>query len=93
MPAGGGSEPRYMCVTFARPRIVRVWHETTSRFEGWSGPVVLGFVVASKFRPDPLAEIVENQKQLRDSIQKSMDLAEKSQKLLDKHREDLKAKH
>lgn len=49
--------------------------------------------MASKFPSDPLAEIVENQKQLRENIQKSMDLAEMSQKLLDKHRQDLKAKH
>ena len=44
-------------------------------------------------KPDPLKEIEDTQAALRASIEQSRDLAEKSQELLDKHREELKSKH
>jgi hypothetical protein len=46
--------------------------------------------VASKSSDDPLKEIENTQAELRKSIEKSRELAAKSQRLLDKHRQELK---
>jgi hypothetical protein len=44
-------------------------------------------------KSDPMREIEENQAELRKSIEHSRELAEKSQRLLDRHRKDLESKH
>ncbi len=50
--------------------------------------------MASKQKnPDPLQEIEETQSELRKSIEHSRELAAKSQRLLDKHRDELRRKH
>lgn len=50
--------------------------------------------MASKhIRSDPLAEIEKTQTELRKSLDRSKELVEKSQRLLDRHRQDLRGKH
>lgn len=47
----------------------------------------------SESEDERLREIEETQLELRKSIEHSRDLAEKSQQLLDRHREGLASKH
>lgn len=58
-----------------------------------TGVVGMSGVPTKSKKPDPLKEIEDTQAALRASIEQSRDLAEKSQELLDKHREELKSKH
>ncbi len=47
--------------------------------------------MASEDEADPLKEIEKTQAELRKSIEKSRELAAKSQRLLDKHKKELKS--
>jgi hypothetical protein len=48
--------------------------------------------VAEKDKKDPLKEIEQTQAELRKNIDKSRELAERSQRLLDKHRREIERK-
>ena len=47
--------------------------------------------MASKDESDPLKAIEDTQEELRKSIEKTRELAAKSQRLLDKHKKDLES--
>jgi hypothetical protein len=44
----------------------------------------------NRMKKDPLKEIEETQAELRKSIEQSRELAQKSQELLDRHKDELK---